>query len=88
MTCSVSCCPTDSIGCSDVYGSWKTIDNSRPEISRSCLRGIPIRSRPSKRALPSTADFSGSSPSSASIEIVLPLPLSPAIPKTSPGSIS
>ena len=30
--CSVSCCPTESIGWSDVNGSWKTIDISRPEI--------------------------------------------------------
>ena len=44
------------------------------------------RSRPSKRTRPSTTAPSGSRPSSASIDIVLPLPLSPATPNTSPCS--
>ena len=83
--CSVSWRPTESIGWSEVKGSWKTIAISRPEISRSCFRGIPSSSRPAKTALPSTVERSGSRPSSASIEIVLPLPLSPAMPNTSPA---
>ncbi len=75
-----------SIGCSEVSGSWKTIAMSRPEISRSWVRESPRRSLPSKLARPSRAAPSGRSPSRASIEIVLPLPLSPAIPNTSPRS--
>ena len=34
-TCSVSWRPIESIGCSDVIGSWKTIASSRPATSRS-----------------------------------------------------
>ena len=49
---------------------------------------IAIRSSSPKRADPSTVEPSGSRPSSASIETVLPLPLSPAIPKTSAGCTS
>ena len=53
---------------------------------RSSRGGSRSRSRPAKTALPSTAAPGGSSPISASTDIVFPLPLSPAIPKTSPGS--
>ena len=46
-TCSVSCLPIESIGCSDVSGSWKTIASSRPRTSRSARGPSASRSRPS-----------------------------------------
>ena len=82
----MSCVPIDSIGCRDVIGSWNTIASSRPLIRRSSRRGRRSRSRPSNAARPSMAAPGGSSPISASTDIVFPLPLSPAMPNTSPGS--
>ena len=87
-TWSVSCRPTESIGWSEVNGSWNTIASSRPEIPRRRRRGIASRSSPPKRAVPPTRAPSGRRPRSASMEIVFPLPLSPATPNTSPGCTS
>jgi hypothetical protein len=67
-------------------GSWNTIASSRPQIRRRFRCGSRSRSRPAKSALPPAIPPGGSSPISASTDIVFPLPLSPAIPKTSPGS--
>ena len=58
----------------------------RPRAGRVALSAS--RSCPPKRRAPSTTAPAGSSPSSASIDIVLPLPLSPATPKTWAGSTS
>ncbi len=84
--CSDSWRPIDIIGCSEVSGSWKIIAISRPRTSRSSRFESASRFRPSYIAVPSTVAPSGSSPRSARADIVLPLPLSPATPKTVPGS--
>ena len=76
----------ESIGCSDVIGSWKTIESRLPRVCRSERPLSLSRSVPSNVARPSTCAPRGSSRSSASVVIVLPLPLSPATPKISPGS--
>jgi hypothetical protein len=85
---SPSCWPIESMGWSDVIGSWKTIPMSRPHTARSSDRRRRSRSRPPKCAWPSAAPPAGSSPSSASTDIVFPLPLSPATPNTSAGCTS
>ena len=84
--CSVSWRPTESIGWSEVIGSWKTIPMSRPETARRARASSRSKSLPPNSARPSTTAPAGSRPSSASIDIVLPLPLSPATPKTWAGS--
>ena len=84
--CSVSWVPTGRIGCSDVAGSWDTIAICRPRTSRSCFAVSAVSSMPSSRIDPVTRAPFGSSPNRDSAVIVLPLPLSPAMPMISPAS--
>jgi hypothetical protein len=84
--CSVSWVPMVSIGCSAVDGSWATIAICRPRMARKRLSGMPISSTPSSRIEPVTFAPCGSSPNSDIAVIVLPLPLSPAMPSTSPAA--
>ena len=84
--CSVSWVPIGRIGCSEVAGSWDTIAIWRPRTARSCLPDREVSSMPSSRIEPVTRAPCGSSPNSDSAVMVLPLPLSPAMPITSPVS--
>ena len=77
------CWPIESIGCRDVIGSWNTIPIPSPRMLRRALPLSARRSSPRKRARPVAVAPDGSRPISASTDIVLPLPLSPATPKTS-----
>ena len=84
--CSVSCVPIGRIGCRAVEGSWDTMAIWRPRMARSCLPVSASSSVPSSRIDPVTRAPFGSNPNSESAVMVLPLPLSPAMPMISPAS--
>ena len=66
--------------------SWKIIDTSSPRICRNASSPSPTISRPLSRMLPVTAALAGNRPITALASVLLPLPLSPTMPKISPGS--
>ena len=88
-TTSAICSPTVHDGCRLDIGSWNTMPRSRPRRSRSSFFERVSRSSPSNRMRPLTRWLRpGSRPMIASAVIVLPEPLSPARPSTSPAPIS
>ncbi len=84
---SISWSPIDSTGLSDVIGSWKIIETSRPRNSRISSSDNASRSRPQNLiAVALIFVFPlGSSRTMASAETDLPDPDSPTIATISPG---
>ncbi len=80
------CNPIVRIGLSEVIGSWKIIEMSRPRISRICSSSSSSRLRPSNRTRPfGTRPVSrGNSRMMESAVTDLPEPDSPTIATTSP----
>ena len=82
----MSCRPIVSTGLSDVIGSWKIIEISRPRTSRIALSLIARMSRPSNRMEPPTIrpGFATRRRISDSPVTDFPDPDSPTIPSVSP----
>ena len=82
--------PMRKTGLREVIGSWKIIPMDGPRNARSSLLDIPTISCPSNRIEPEAIrpGGSGSNPRIESAVTLLPDPLSPTIPKTSPGATS
>ena len=79
--------PIVNTGLSDVIGSWKIIEMSRPRIWRISSSLRSRRFRPSKRTVPALmrAVFGGSRRMTASADTDLPDPDSPTMATISPG---
>ncbi len=77
-------------GLSDVIGSWKIIEMSRPRMARISSSGSCSRSTPSSTTSPSTMRPGGSAISriSDSAVMLLPQPDSPTIASVSPRAIA
>src|SRR4051794_25974558 len=89
---SMICQPTLYTGFSTLPGSWNTIAASRPRTSRICLPDnwttscALVPSLRDRTTAPRVVAVSGSSPRMLRAVTVLPLPLSPTMASTSPGS--
>ena len=96
MMASMIWLPTVCMAENDVIGSWNTIAISAPRISRMALpwgSRVTRSTRPwlgeSNRMLPSTiAPFLGTMRRIDWVVTLLPQPLSPAMPRVSPGASS
>ena len=73
-----------------VTGSWKIIEMSRPRMARTSDSGSVSRSRPMNSMLPLTVAFGTMPvrPMMALAVTLLPQPLSPTSPTSSPGATS
>jgi hypothetical protein len=78
--------PTVSTGFSELIGSWKIIEISRPRISRRRAGELASRSSEPNPARPVTTAPGPSRPSSDIAVTLLPQPDSPTIASTSPRS--
>jgi len=82
--------PMRNTGFSEVIGSWKIMPMDGPRSVRNSFFDIPTSSRPSKRIEPDAIrpGGSGNRPRMDSAVTLLPEPLSPTMPSTSPGATS
>src|SRR5438552_697278 len=80
--------PIEKTGLSDVIGSWKIMAMRAPRTRRMASASLARRSSPSKRTRPAaTRPGGGTSRMIDSDVTLLPQPLSPTSPSTSPRSI-